>query len=205
MRTHTFLAILAVFGLAGSAAVAAPDTCFDSHGDPAALKARIAGCTSLIAAGQLTGTALADVYLNRGIAQRKSGKNAAAAADYSMVISLQPERHDGYNGRCFARALMGKLKDALADCNKALSLSPADPYTLDTRGFVNLRLGFFAAAIADYDGELAQDQKFAESYFGRGVAKLRQGDKAGGKADLAEARALDSGIDAAMAKLGVKP
>ena len=202
---RTLLAMLVVFGLAGPSGAAPGDACYDTHTDPATLKAAIAGCTGLIAAGQLTGAALADVYLNRGIAQRKSGKNAAAVADYSMVIKLQPERHDAYNGRCFARALMGRLKQALVDCNKALSLLPSDPYTLDTRGFVNLKLGLTAAAIADYDGELAQDQKFAESYFGRGVAKLRQGDKTGGSADFAEARKLDPGVDAAMAKLGVKP
>ena len=37
------------------------------------------------------------------------------------------------------------------------------------------------------------------------LVRLRQGDKTGGRADLAEARKLDSGIDAAMVKLGVKP
>jgi len=205
VNARTLSALLAVLGLAGSAAASPGDACYDEQTDPASLKAVIAGCNSLIASKQLTGAALADAYLNRGIAHRKSGKNAAAAADYSMVITLQPARVDGYNGRCFARALMGKLKDGLVDCNKALSLSPADAYTLDTRGFVNLKLGLYTAAIADYDAELVQDQKFPESYFGRGVAKLRQGDKSGGLADLAQARALDSGIDAEMAKLGVKP
>ncbi len=190
---------------AATASQDATNACYSTPTDPQSLKARIAGCDRLIASKQLTGAALADAYLNRGIAHRKSGHNALAVADYTMVVSLQPDRFDGYNGRCFARALMGKLQAALVDCNKALSLSPSDPYTLDTRGFVNLKLGFYDAAIADYDAELAQDQKFPESFFGRGVAKLRKDDKSGGRADIERARALDSGIDTAMAKLGVKP
>ena len=200
------IAILALL-LAAMPAMAqtSQDACYDAKTDPQSLKARINGCSALIASGHLSGKALADVYLNRGISSRKSGKNALAAADYTQVIAIQPGRPDAYNGRCFARALQGKLKAALVDCNKALSLSPGDPYTLDTRGFVNLKLGLTEAAIADYDAELAQDDKFPESFYGRGVAKLRLGDKAGGQADIAQAIALDSGIAAAMAKIGVKP
>ena len=202
-------AVLALFVMcapayAAGAGQAVPQACYDTKTDAASLKAQVAGCTLLLASPS-PGDNIAGFYLNRGIAHRKLGENALAVADYTQHIKLMPDDVRGYNGLCFARALMGQLKVALADCNKALSLVPDDRYTLDTRGFVNVKLGLYDAAIADYDAELAQSEKFPESYFGRGIAKIRKGDKAGGAADIASAKALDSNIAAEMAKIGLKP
>jgi tetratricopeptide (TPR) repeat protein len=199
------LMVLTATFLTLSPVMAEPDgnACYDNKTDPASLKSRIAGCTQLLAANPASNE-IANIYLNRGIARRKLGQNAAAEADYSQVIHIEPMRFDAFNGRCFARALQGKLQPALVDCNKALKISPNDPYTLDTRGYVNLRLGNYDAAIADYDDAIAQE-KFPESYFGRGVAKLRLGNKTGGNADIALAKQIDPQMAATMARLGIKP
>jgi tetratricopeptide (TPR) repeat protein len=99
-----------------------------------------------------------------------------------------------WNERCWARAIIGELQKALDDCNKSLELAPNVATTLDSRGLTHLKLGNWNAAIADYDAALRQQRALPTALYGRGLAKLKRGDLAGGKADMAAARAVDEDI-----------
>jgi tetratricopeptide (TPR) repeat protein len=68
------------------------------------------------------------------------------------------------------------------------------------------KLGQFDKAIADYDAALAMtnDPSHADWLYGRGMTKLKKGDTAGGKADIASAKAIKADIAEEEAKYGIK-
>jgi tetratricopeptide (TPR) repeat protein len=87
-----------------------------------------------------------------------------------------------YVGRGNAYAVMHERNLATADYDRAIAIYPY------------LKLGQFERAIADYDAALTRSPRQAGSLYGRGIAKLRAGDGAGGRADIAAARAIDPDI-----------
>ena len=72
------------------------------------------------------------------------------------------------------------------------------------RGNVYVVLGQWDKAIADYNAALQLKPKDAWSLYGRGFAKTKQGDAAGGAADIAAAKAIDSSIADGFAIRGIK-
>jgi len=57
-----------------------------------------------------------------------------------------------------------------------------------------MRLGQRDAAIIDYNAILRIDPKNARALYGRGLAKRAKGDVAGGNADMAAGRAIQSDV-----------
>jgi tetratricopeptide (TPR) repeat protein len=74
-------------------------------------------------------------------------------------------------------------------------------------GYAYLRGGDYAQAISDYDAAIklfaAQASGGASAYFGRGIAHAQLGQHDLAEQDFHRALALDPGIEAAMAKIGV--
>jgi hypothetical protein len=60
------------------------------------------------------------------------------------------------------------------------------------------------SAIADYDAALKIKPNQASSLYGRGIGKLRIGKAAEGKADIAAAKAINSGIADEFASYGIR-
>jgi tetratricopeptide (TPR) repeat protein len=147
----------------------------------------------------------ADALLNRAMARGEKGDYPAAIMDFKAVIERNPQSVPAYNGRCYTLALMGDAVRALEDCNSALALAPNTPYILDSRAYAFLRAGDFRRAAADYDLILQIEPRNAPALYGRGIARLRLGRQQDGQQDLAAARAADTGIDAAMGKIGLTP
>ena len=67
-----------------------------------------------------------------------------------------------------------------------------------------LKLGQFDNAIADYDARLRFQPNKTFSLYGRGVAKQKKGNGAGGDADIASAKAIDTEIAERFEGYGVK-
>jgi tetratricopeptide (TPR) repeat protein len=131
--------------------------------------------------------------------------DSRSIADYTEAIRLDSKNAAAYRNRCMAHAIAGRnLPQALSDCDQALQLSPNDANTMGNRGFVYLRLGRLEDAIVEYDAALKLAPKVAISLFGRGLAKQRKGDTAGGDADMAAAKAIDTSIAEEFANYGVK-
>jgi tetratricopeptide (TPR) repeat protein len=133
-------------------------------------------------------------FFGRGLANISLHRYADAVADFDQAIRLGPEQSAAYNNRCWARAVWGRQYDlALADCVKALAIRPhLNPFA--SRSLVYLRLGKFSEAISDCNEALKFDPKDADVLFIRGVAKRKSNDAPGGDADIAAAKASDSGI-----------
>jgi len=146
-----------------------------------------------------------NALMDRGMAYGMKGDQDRAVTDFTAAIDASPQLAGPYNGRCYSLALMGKAAAAIEDCNRALALEPNTPYILDSRAYAYLRAGDFRRALADYDLILQLEPQNAPALYGRGLARLRLGHKEEGEHDLAAARAADTGIDAAMAKIGLAP
>jgi hypothetical protein len=69
---------------------------------------------------------------------------------------------------------------------------------------VYLKLSQSLSAIADYDAALKIKPNLASSLYGRGVGKLRIGSVAEGNADIAAAKAINSGIADEFASYGIR-
>src|SRR5436190_2409313 len=147
----------------------------------------------------------AGAFNDRGTSYRAKGQYELSILDYDRALALRPENAMALSNRCFAKAVLDRLEEALADCNESLRLRPGDSSTLASRGFALLKLGRSKSAVADYDAEIRANPGNPYSLFGRGLGKRLTGDLSGGNADMAAARTIDSGIEEAMAKLGMRP
>jgi tetratricopeptide (TPR) repeat protein len=75
---------------------------------------------------------------------------------------------------------------------------------LEARALVYLKLGQLDKAIADYDAALKTNPKLAGPLYGRGMAKIRKGEIAGGNADTAAAKEINSKISDSFAVYNVR-
>jgi tetratricopeptide (TPR) repeat protein len=149
------------------------------------------------------------VRVRRAAAYERQGRFEAAARDYDAAEAGEApggrQRATLLNDACFARAEWGQeLEAGLAACEAALKLLPEQPDILDSEGFILFRLGRFSKAIDVYDAALRGAPGGASALFGRGLAKAALGRADEGSADIAAARAAESGIDAVFARYGVR-
>ncbi len=80
---------------------------------------------------------MAIAFFYRGIANRMTGQNSAAVADFINALWLDtlPEiiQSQAYFHRAYARAAMGDLDEALADLDEASKLTPDEPRIVEAR------------------------------------------------------------------------
>jgi tetratricopeptide (TPR) repeat protein len=146
-------------------------------------------------------------FTYRGYAYASKGQFDLAIADFDRVIALQPDNADAFLNRCRARNGKGDYDGAVADCDQAIKLSKTSEATeaYDSRGDAHFLKGDFSTAIADYNQALDLWPQYPEAMYGRGAAKARRGDAAGGKVDMDIARDRKTGVDAAEARIGIRP
>ncbi len=141
----------------------------------------------------------------KALALRAAGRGAQAAALYDASIA---RRRDGWalNSRCWERALANvELKGAESDCAEAVKLEPRDAAYWDSYALVALRDGRLDEALKRYDQALKLEPQQAASLYGRGLVKLRRGDEAGGRGDIAAAKALSAKAGDELDEAGLAP
>jgi tetratricopeptide (TPR) repeat protein len=92
----------------------------------------------------------AEAYYGRGVAHMCTGQYAAAIADYSSAIRLDPRWFD-YKNRAGSYEETGNYAAALANLNHAIALEPKDPVISVMRADLYARSGQVQAAKADLD------------------------------------------------------
>jgi tetratricopeptide (TPR) repeat protein len=122
------------------------------------------------------------------------------------AIEIDPAHARAHYTRYLAYSRQGNAVRALRDLDRALELAPQESEFLLARAYLGFKARRFAQAVADFGSliDLAPDGA-APWRYARGVARLRLGDLAGGRADIAEAKASEPGIAGAMAKEGIVP
>ncbi len=171
-----------------------------AHGDRAGALADTDAAAAATPKGSLDVLQVVRLYERLGKADR-------GLAMLDPVIALHRDDLDYaqlLNARCWNRALANAdLDRALADCNSAIRKAGPLPAMLDSRALVQLRRKNFAAAIADENAVLEKIPKFPGPLFVRGLARTASGDSAGGQSDIANARAIQPGIDKNYAPYGL--
>jgi tetratricopeptide (TPR) repeat protein len=116
-----------------------------------------------------------DIYIERGIAYRKSGHLAEAIADYTEAIRLAPSNADAYFDRGNARLDAGAFDLAIEDYSKALGLNPRLVQAYGNRANAYLNEHRFALALDDFSAILRNNPQEIKALNGRAVAYLSLG------------------------------
>ncbi|MFI5361991.1 MAG: tetratricopeptide repeat protein [Elusimicrobiota bacterium] len=140
--------------------------------------------------GVKTRSAVSESF-DRAGAEAAKGDFAAAIADYSKVVELEPKNSGALNGRGIAEDAGGDHVSAIADFDKALALDPANAALYVSRAQAKASLADRAGALADFDKALAHDPASALDYVFRGRAKQNFDDDAGAEADFTKAASLE--------------
>jgi tetratricopeptide (TPR) repeat protein len=118
-----------------------------------------------------------------------------AIADYSEAIRLTPNDAPTFNNRGVAYDAKGDDDRAIADYNQAIKLDPKYVQAWSNVGDAYYNKQDYDRAIASYSEAIKLDPTEATPLYHRGLAKQRKGDNAGGRADIAAAKKLDSNVD----------
>jgi tetratricopeptide (TPR) repeat protein len=145
---------------------------------------------------------LAQLYGNRGVAQRNLNDPTSAIADFDLAIKYGPRYAWAYGNRGITLRALKQYRQALADLDRALSLDESMDWVYVTRGEVLRHLKEYRRALADFTRAIALDRDYAQAYAGRGrvYRYLKQYPEA--IEDLQHAIALDHEMAWAYASLG---
>ncbi len=110
---------------------------------------RIAACSQLLAAANMTALQRAKVFTNRAWAYGQNQSWTLAQQDYDAAIGLAPDWAIAHNDKAFAYLREGRIDMALRSYDRALQIEPRTIYALYGRGVARLRLKQIAAGTAD--------------------------------------------------------
>jgi len=142
---------------------------------------------ALICRGQDAATAQAKVLYENGTVRAGRGELAAAIADFSKAIELDPKNPVVYSARGNVKLNTGELDEAIADHSKAIELDPSRRAPYINRGVAKIDKDDLEGAIADYTKAIELDPKVAAAYLNRGNARLQKGDATGARSDFEQA------------------
>jgi len=137
---------------------------------------RIAGCTALIQAGQLTTENLSIIYNNRGTAYESKRDYDRAIKDYSEAVRLSPNHAYMYRNRGIDYDEKGDYDRAVQDFDEAIRLNPNDATYYDLRGNAYNSKGDYDHAIQDFKEALHLSPNDSRAYYDRGQAYNSKGD-----------------------------
>lgn len=140
-------------------------------------------------------------YVSAGSELRKPGETLAFL---DQALAISPGNISLLNSRCFERGLQKiHLDEALQDCDLALKAKPQDASIIDSKGLVLYQLGRYQDALDADNDALKINPQLAASLFVRGRAKQRLGDQAGGAADIAAAKTINSNVTSVFSGAGI--
>lgn len=179
-----FLCLLLAIGVSPAAADALSD-CRQGRDQ----RARMEGCSSVIASKTSSAADKALAYRHRGEARLRAGAHGEAIADFSEAIRLVPGSAAAFSGRAQSRMATGDTAAAIADLSQAILLAPNAQLYVE-RGHAHLVTGTIDAAIADFDAAIRLDSGHASAHNNRALAYRKKGDMQKALADYDKAVAL---------------
>jgi tetratricopeptide (TPR) repeat protein len=130
---------------------------------------------------------LVEFYQQRGRKSADQQDYAAARADYTRAMELQPDNSAIYTKRGEAYFYLDNFSAALADVNRAIELDPDDGDAYACRGTGYYSIRNYVAAITDLSRAIERHPKEGENYSWRGMAYLAQEDYPAALADFSGA------------------
>lgn len=126
----------------------------------------------------------AEALSERGEANARLAKDAAAKKDYDASIKLDPKVASTFFRRAIWYQNKGNLKLALQDFNESIKLNSKDIEALGYRAKLLSRLGNNKSALADYDAAISVDSSRGWPYLQRGQLYIDMGQFETGIKDL---------------------
>lgn len=169
---------------------AAGDTLRDCEQDDIASTA-LRACTQLLAKPDLAGRERGRIYTLRGVAWMTEDDPAAAVADFSKAIEIDPANIRALRTRAKAHSLLGNHELAAADWSRLIELKPDAEEFYRHRGAAHLSAGKTDAAFADYDKAIVLNPKNMEAHIGRALVYDFLGDRGKSVEEFNKAIAID--------------
>lgn len=119
----------------------------------------------------------AGAYRYRALAFKDMGDTQAALADYTRLLSFQPDEQI-YNRRGIVYEENKDFNNAVADYTRAIELNPKWSLPYNNRGFAKMNLGDWAGAKEDLETAIKLEPAFPTAYINlAGVYWLSKKDK----------------------------
>jgi Tfp pilus assembly protein PilF len=132
----------------------------------------IRACTALLMAGESDPVARGRYFVARANAfmHHDDIDPAAAIADYSEAIKVDPKNIVAIKGRAHSYVFVSEHEHAEADWSRAIELEPALDDNYQHRGLSRLALGHGEEALADFNKVIETNPKQLDAYIGRAKA-----------------------------------
>jgi tetratricopeptide (TPR) repeat protein len=163
---------------------------------------RIAGCTTVIESGTLSGWPLQVAYCNRGQALTELREYDRVIADSNKLISISPQAGCAYLNRGRAWYYKHDLDRAIADYTEAVGYDRQLHEAYASRGTAHFDRRDFTKAIADYDAAISIDPYVPMYFSDRGNTRDQMGDTNRAIADYSRAIEVDADYAPAYARRG---
>ncbi|BFV60010.1 hypothetical protein KCMC57_up51140 [Kitasatospora sp. CMC57] len=128
---------------------------------------------------------------NRAQVHGGLGRHEDAVADYTSVITVDPNYAEYYFDRGIVLRRTGRSAEALADFDEAIRLSPPFPEAYYNRADVRAELGDVKGAVQDFGYVIELDPAFVDAYLNRAGLLTDLGDLPGARRDVEAGLALD--------------
>jgi len=132
-----------------------------------ALDRQIRGCTAVLNRSGETAARRAIAFSRRGFANLLRGQEAAALADFTEALRLDPRDDWALTNRGLILLNTGRVDEAKADLEAAIRLNPRNDTALALRGLLNQERGDLDAAMADFDEAIRLNPQNGVAFYGR--------------------------------------
>ena len=139
----------------------------------------------------------ARVHLAKGTKALSEGWDAAASAELTRALELDPALVEAHVVRARASLLDLDLESAIADANSALAVDPRSAAAFEVRARARGRGGDWSGALEDATSAVTLDSSLARAFVVRAEARVELGQLELAEADAARALATDPALVAA--------
>jgi Tfp pilus assembly protein PilF len=137
----------------------------------------IPACTVLITSGKFSAGDRGKLYTWRGKAWMTEDDPAAAAADFTSALEIDPLNIVALKIRALAYTKLGEHSKAVEDWSRVVASDPKNDHYYRQRGTSRLAAGQHQDAIADFDKSLAINPGGIDAYIGRASVYDSLGDR----------------------------
>jgi tetratricopeptide (TPR) repeat protein len=137
----------------------------------------------MLARRDLPPAALADAFVERGLALAALGHQLRAAEDFAAALAVAPRHIPALLARADQHFALGQTAEAEAGYSKVIDIAPGNVLARINRGVTRDEQGRFGEAIEDFTQALRLDPSSPVALVNRGVSRSQAGDMAGMCAD----------------------
>lgn len=137
----------------------------------------------MLARRDLPPAALADAFVERGLALAALGHQLRASEDFAAALAVAPRHIPALLARADQHFALGQTAEAEAGYSRVIEIAPGNVLARINRGVTRDEQGRFGEAIEDFTQALGLDPSSPVALVNRGVSRSQAGDLAGMCAD----------------------